>query len=84
MKLSATTQRLIFYGGLTSLLIAGYLYATMMPGSHGDGLPIESLAMHAAARDMKAHVDGLATVVGECTPSNEIDLDGSSWQTGGR
>jgi hypothetical protein len=66
MRLSGTTQRLIFYGGLTALLSAGYWYATAMPGrSHGDALPIELPAMRAAALDMKVHVAALATLVGE-------------------
>lgn len=66
MRLSATKQRLLFYGSLTASLGAAYLYATTMPGrSHGDGLPIESPAMFAAALDMKGHVAALATLVGE-------------------
>ena len=66
MKLSATTQRLIFYGSLVGLLSTGYLYATVMPGrSHSEGLPIKSPAMEAAALDMKRHVAALASVIGE-------------------
>jgi len=66
VKLSATQQRLIFYGGLCALLGAGSLYATAMPGrSHRDALRSESPAMRAAAVELKAHVAGLATVVGE-------------------
>jgi peptidase M28-like protein len=66
MALSATTQRLIFYGGLTALLSGAYLYATVMPGrSHSGGLPLASPAMRAAALDLKVHVAGLATAIGE-------------------
>jgi hypothetical protein len=66
MKLSATQQRLIFYGGLTGLLSGSYLYATTMPGrSHREKLPGESPEIHAAALELKTHVAGLAGVVGE-------------------
>lgn len=66
MKLSATTQRLIFYGGLAATLTACLLYATAMPGrTHGGGLPNESPAVRAAALDMQAHVAALATKIGE-------------------
>lgn len=66
MRLSATQQRLIFYGGLAALLGGGYLYATVMPGeSHRDGVPNEAPGVRAAALELEAHVGGLAAVIGE-------------------
>ena len=66
MKLSASTQRLIFYGGIPGSLVAGYLYATTMPGrSHNGELPPMSPLMRSTAAELKGHVDALSAAIGE-------------------
>jgi hypothetical protein len=66
MRLSATAQRLMFYGSLVASLSAGYLYATIMPGrSHRGELPIKPPSMQAVALDMTVRVAALATAIGE-------------------
>ena len=66
VKLSASTQRLIFYGGIPGSLVAGYLYATTMPGrSHNGELPPMSPLMRSTAAELKGHVDALSAAIGE-------------------
>jgi hypothetical protein len=66
VKLSATTQRVIFYGSIVGSLIAGYLYATTMPGrSHSGELPPVSALMENTAVELKDHVEALSAVIGE-------------------
>jgi hypothetical protein len=66
VKLSATTQRVIFYGSIVASLSGGYLYATTMPGrSHRGELPPLSPLMQSTAVELKGHVDALSAVIGE-------------------
>jgi hypothetical protein len=66
VKPSATTQRVIFYGSIMCALVAGYLYATSMPGRSQRGeLPPASPLMQSTAVELKGHVDVLSVVIGE-------------------
>jgi hypothetical protein len=66
VKLSPTTQRVIFYGSIVGSLFAGYLYATTMPGrSHSGALPPASPLTQSAAVELKGHVDALSAGIGE-------------------
>lgn len=66
MKLSATAQRCLFYGGILAFLLVGYLYATVMPGSSHQGpLPAASPSARAAEVELRGHVAELAGTIGE-------------------
>lgn len=64
--LSATQQRLLFYGGLAALMVAGTAFMTRMPGrSHAGPAPPPSALEEEAARQLERHVRVLAREIGE-------------------
>jgi acetylornithine deacetylase/succinyl-diaminopimelate desuccinylase-like protein len=66
VKLSATMQRCLFYGGIATFLLSGYFYATVMPGrSHEGPLPSAAPSAQSVEVELRAHVMRLAQSIGE-------------------